>query len=80
MQNLMVIDSPCLASFIYKVMHFDLAVQIVFYVPRNGRKQAAIVFQIFTCAFIHRKFYLSGNNLGEILCSLIFFIEEENIH
>lgn len=76
----MVINSLCLASFIYKLMHFDLAVQILFYVPRNGRKQAAIIIQIFTCAFIHRKFYLSGNNLEEILCSVIFFIEEENIH
>ena len=61
-------------------MHFDLAVQILFYVPRNGRKQAAIIIQISTCAFIHRKFYLSGNLLKEILCSVIFFIEVENVH
>ena len=54
-------------------MHIHLAVQILFYVSRNGRKQATVIIQIFSSALIHRKFYLSGNNLEEILCSVIFW-------
>jgi hypothetical protein len=69
---MLLINSPFLASFIHKAMHFDLAVQILFYVSRNGRKQAAIIIQISTCAFIHRKFYLSGNLLKKYYVQLSF--------
>lgn len=59
--------------FFFEVMHIQFAVQILFYVSWNGCKQATVIIQTFTCAFIHRKFYLSGNTLEEILCSVIFW-------
>ena len=58
-------------------MHIHVAVQVLFYVSRNGRKQTTVNIQIFTYALFHRKFSISGNNLEEILCSVIFDVEKQ---
>lgn len=44
-------------------MFILLAVQVLFHVSRNGRKQPNISVQILTRSFIYRKLYLSGKSM-----------------
>lgn len=56
------------------------SVQILFYVSWDGYKQTTISIPISTCAFIHRKLHLSGNDLHKWhQVQFSFFLRKEKM-